>query len=50
MLALQPTILPFPQGDGDAFKDYLEKHYPHVSSARIDRAETSKRQDWSLEA
>ena len=38
------------QGDGNAFKDYLEKHFPHVSSARVDRAETSKRQDWSLEA
>jgi hypothetical protein len=48
----QPNPNPNPQtqGDSDAFKDYLEKHFPHISSARVNRAETSKRQDWSLEA
>jgi hypothetical protein len=40
----------YAKGDGDAFKDYLEKNYPHVSSRHVNRAETSKRQDWSLEA
>ena len=40
----------YAKGDGDAFKDYLDKNYPHVSSRRVNRAETSKRQDWSLEA
>ncbi len=45
-----PKTIPFIQGDGDAFKDYLEDNFPHISSARVNRAETSKRQDWSLEA
>jgi hypothetical protein len=47
-----PTPNPYPKtkGDGDAFKDYLEEHYPHLSSARVNRAENSKRQDWSVEA
>lgn len=40
----------YAKGDGDAFKDYLEKHFPHLSSKRIGRAEQAKRQDWSLEA
>jgi hypothetical protein len=40
----------YAKGDGDAFKDYLEKNYPDVTSARVQRAETAKRQDWSLEA
>jgi hypothetical protein len=40
----------YAKGDGDAFKDYLEKNYPHLSSRHVNRAETSKRQDWSLEA
>jgi hypothetical protein len=40
----------YAKGDGDAFKDYLEKNYPNLSSARVQRAETAKRQDWSLEA
>ena len=40
----------YAKGDGDAFADYLEKNYPHLSSARIGRAEQAKRQDWSLEA
>jgi len=40
----------YAKGDGDAFKDYLESHYPDVTSRRVNRAETSKRQDWSLEA
>jgi hypothetical protein len=40
----------YAKGDGDAFKDYLEKHYPHLMSKRIGRAEQAKRQDWSLEA
>ncbi len=38
------------KGDGDAFKDYLAANCPNVTSARVNRAETSKRQDWSLEA
>jgi hypothetical protein len=45
-----PVLTRDTQGDGDAFKDFLEKHYPHISSARVNRAETAKRQDWSLEA
>ena len=40
----------YAKGDGDAFKDYLEINYPELSSARVQRAETAKRQDWSLEA
>ncbi len=40
----------YAKGDGDAFKDFLETHYPHVTSAKVNRAETSKRQDWSVEA
>ena len=40
----------YAKGDGDAFKDYLEKHFPHLTSKRIGRAEQAKRQDWSLEA
>jgi hypothetical protein len=40
----------YAKGDGDAFKDYLEAHYPNVTSAKVNRAETSKRQDWSVEA
>ena len=40
----------YAKGDGDAFADYLEENYPHLSSARIGRAEQAKRQDWSLEA
>ncbi len=40
----------YAKGDGDAFKDYLEKNYPDLTSARVQRAETAKRQDWSLEA
>jgi hypothetical protein len=38
------------KGDGDALKDFLETHHPHVTSAKVNRAETSKRQDWSVEA
>ena len=40
----------YAKGDGDAFKDYLEANYPNVTSAKVNRAETSKRQDWSVEA
>jgi hypothetical protein len=40
----------YAKGDGDAFKDFLETQYPHVTSAKVNRAETSKRQDWSVEA
>ena len=40
----------YAKGDGDAFADYLEKNYPHLSSDKIGRAEQAKRQDWSLEA
>jgi hypothetical protein len=61
------------KGDGHAFQDYLEEHYPGTASKPqtnptaiflsltplpfqdltntcVDRAEHSKRQDWSLEA
>jgi hypothetical protein len=67
------------KGDGHAFQDYLEKHYPghglpkpypnpqpnpdprlnqnptlnpnqDLTNTCVDRAEHSKRQDWSLEA
>jgi hypothetical protein len=38
----------YAKGDGDAFRDYLEAHYPNVTSAKVNRAETSKRQDWSV--
>jgi hypothetical protein len=40
----------YAKGDGDAFKDYLEANYPHITSAKVNRAETSKRQDRSVEA
>ena len=40
----------YAKGDGDAFKDFLAEKYPDVTSKRVNRAETSKRQDWSLEA
>jgi hypothetical protein len=45
-----PSLNRYRQGDGDAFKDYLDKHYPHISTARVNRAESAKRPDWSLEA
>ncbi len=35
--------------DGDAFSDFLEKHYPGVSNRFLSRADYSNRQDWSLE-
>ena len=38
------------KGDGHAFGDFLEDHYPGLSNTCVDRAEHSKRQDWSLEA
>jgi hypothetical protein len=38
------------KGDGNSFKDFLEKNYPGVTNTCVDRAEHSKRQDWSLEA
>lgn len=37
------------KGDGDAFSDYLETNYPHLSNAGLSRADFSNRQDWSLE-
>jgi hypothetical protein len=37
------------KGDGDAFSDFLEKHYPLISNAGLSRADYSNRQDWSLE-
>jgi hypothetical protein len=40
----------YAKGDGTAFKDYLDKHYLHLTSGKVNRAETSKRQDWSVEA
>jgi hypothetical protein len=38
------------KGDGDAFADFLESHYPGMSSAGLSRADYSNRQDWSLGA
>jgi hypothetical protein len=38
------------KGDGHAFADFLEEKYPNLSNKCVDRAEHSKRQDWSLEA
>jgi hypothetical protein len=38
------------KGDGQAFQDFLEEHYPGLTNACVDRAEHSKRQDWALEA
>jgi hypothetical protein len=38
------------KGDGHAFADFLEKHYPQLTNSCVDRAEHSKRQDWCLEA
>jgi hypothetical protein len=38
------------KGDGDAFGDFLEQHYPELSNKCLSRAEYSNRQDWSLEA
>ena len=40
----------YAKGDGTAFQDYLAANFPDVTSAKVNRAETSKRQDWSLEA
>ncbi len=38
------------KGDGDAFSDFLEKHYPHISTnGGLSRADFSNCQDWSLE-
>jgi hypothetical protein len=36
------------KGDGHAFADFLEEHYPHLTNSCVDRAEHSKRQDWFL--
>ena len=38
------------KGDGHAFADFLEDKYPELTNKCVDRAEHSKRQDWSLEA
>jgi hypothetical protein len=38
------------KGDGDAFGDFLELHYPGLSNKCLSRADYSNRQDWSLEA
>ena len=38
------------KGDGHSFKDFLEEHYQGITNNCVDRAEHSKRQDWSLEA
>ena len=38
------------KGDGDAFADFLETHYPGYSNECLSRADYSNRQDWSLEA
>ncbi len=37
------------KGDGDAFSDFLELKYPHISNAGLSRADFASRQDWSLE-
>jgi hypothetical protein len=38
------------KGDGDAFGDFLEAHYPGLRNDCLSRADYSSRQDWSLEA
>jgi hypothetical protein len=38
------------KGDGDAFGDFLEAHYPDLTNKCLSRADYSNRQDWSLEA
>ena len=38
------------KGDGHAFADFLALEYPGLTNQCVDRAEHSKRQDWSLEA
>ena len=38
------------KGDGDAFADFLEVHYPGLSNECLSRADYINRQDWSLEA
>jgi hypothetical protein len=38
------------KGDGHAFADFLKKEYHTLANKCVDRAEHSKRQDWSLEA
>ena len=38
------------KGDGDAFGDFLEEHYPELHKICLSRADYSNRQDWSLEA
>ena len=38
------------KGDGDAFADFLEAHYPGLNNKCLSRADYSNRQDWSLEA
>jgi hypothetical protein len=38
------------KGDGDAFGDFLDQHYPGLSNKCLSRADYSNRQDWSLEA
>jgi hypothetical protein len=38
------------KGDGHAFADFLELKHPGLTNKCVDRAEHSKRQDWSLEA
>jgi hypothetical protein len=37
------------KGDGDAFSDFLQLNYPHISNAGLSRADFSNRQDWTLE-
>ena len=38
------------KGDGDAFGDFLEMHYPTLSNNCLSRADYSNRQDWCMEA
>ena len=38
------------KGDGDAFGDFLDLHYPGLNNQCLSRADYSNRQDWSLEA
>jgi hypothetical protein len=37
------------KGDGDAFGDFLEEHYPGLHNNCLSRADYSNRQNWSLE-
>ena len=40
----------YAKGDGTAFSDFLKRRFPDLKSRCVERAENSKRQDWSCEA